>query len=361
MFKKFIKAVAATVLMASPLFGAGVNGLYRGQSANGPVMLQINPGPQGYLVGKLRSSNGLFAVVAQQNGSNLNGMFGAPGAGPMQFTGTVQDNGTLVLTCAGQTIQLQSNQPAPAVTPANPLSTDGTPSQIPTAQNTQGAAEDPIAAQMDALAKQAAAERQQELSQLPTARNYPQNYNNQAAPQGYPGAYGQMPAQTSAYGNYQAPASNYPTQPQTYQAPTYGNTPQYAPQYTPQYVPQSVPQYAPQYTPQYTPMPAQVPAMNLNQPADDSAIMSQYEHQQAVDDQMSLQRSDTTREQNRYVGPDGNEIVAPENATQVTVDQANQATYTTEQAPTPPADETVAQPYSYTAPETPAPAEGDGN
>jgi hypothetical protein len=77
---------------------------------------------------------------------------------------------------------------------------------------------------------------------------------------------------------------------------------------------------------------------------------------------MSLQRSDTMREQNRYIGPDGNEIVAPENATQVTVDQAGQATYTTEQAPTPPADETVAQPYSYTAPETPAaPAEGDGN
>jgi hypothetical protein len=103
----------------------------------------------------------------------------------------------------------------------------------------------------------------------------------------------------------------------------------------------------------------QQPAMSMNQPNDGSALMQQYEHQQAVDDQISLQRSDTMREQNRYVGPDGTEIVAPENATQVTVDQGGQATYTTEQAPTPPAEETVAQPYSYSAPA--APTEGDGN
>jgi len=100
--------------------------------------------------------------------------------------------------------------------------------------------------------------------------------------------------------------------------------------------------------------------MNLNQPHDGTALMSPYAHPQAVDDQISLQRSDAMREQNRYTGEDGTQYTAPENATQVTVDQAGQATYTTEQAPTPPADETVAQPYSYTAPAAPA-AEGDGN
>jgi hypothetical protein len=96
--------------------------------------------------------------------------------------------------------------------------------------------------------------------------------------------------------------------------------------------------------------PGAAPTASLNHPNDGSDIMQQYEQDQRVQDQLSLQRSDTMRDQNRYVGPDGTEYTAPLEATQVTVDNTGQATYTTEQAPTPPANETVAQPYDYSAP-----------
>jgi hypothetical protein len=358
MIKNLVKAVATGLLLSTSVLAADVNGTFKGQGPNGPVMLQIQPGPQGYLVGRLRSNGGVFAVVSQQNGDQLIGMLESPQGQPMQFSGMVHNDGSLVLSSGGSTVTLEPKEAAASKAASVDQTTGGqtTAGSVYGSQNSQPVAtpadpNDDVATEMQQLANQASRERAAEMAAITNPRN-----TQPAAAQNYPGAasgygaYGQAPVQANAGycggtyqtgGAYQTGAAN----------PSAGNyTMQQAPAY-----PSAYPSGGYAYTP-YTPMPQQ-PAVNYNQPNDGSAIMQQYEQQQAAQDQISLQRSDTMREQNRYVGEDGTQYTAPENATQVTVDQGGQATYTTEQAPTPPADETVATPYSYSS----TPAEGDGN
>jgi len=361
MIKSLIKAIAAGLLLSTSVLAADVNGTFKGQGPNGPVMLQIQPGPQGYLVGRLRGGRGVFAVVAQQDGNQLFGLLESPQGQPMQFGGLVQNDGSLILTSGGLTITLEPKDAA-ASKAASVDQTTGAPTtggQVYGSQNSQPAAtpvnaNDDVVTEMQQLANQAARERAAETAAITAPRNtQPAAQNYPGAASGY-GSYGQAPVQANAgyYGGaYQGgganqagaaypSAGNYtlpqaPAYPSAYPSGGYANVP-------------------------YAPMPQQQPALRYNQPNDGSAIMQQYEHQQAVDDQISLERSDTTREQNRYVGEDGTQYTAPENATQVTVDQAGQATYTTEQAPTPPADEPVVTPYSYSSGSSTA-TEGDGN
>jgi hypothetical protein len=368
MFKQFINssvitALALGLLFTTPLLAADPTGVFTGQAPDGPVVLQLHTGLQGYLNGQLQCNGRDFAVVASQNGNQLLGLVGAPGFQPVQLRASLRENGSIVLACNGSTIALQRNQ-----APTNPAMTnyaaqnDATSTAASTEQQAMQTAPanplapqptatpaDSVTADLSALADQASKERQAELAKL-------------YAPQNPQPMYQTNPQQSD---QYQTPNNSYSAQqPSIYQA---ANPQSAAGAYAPasayqmpqtQYQPQNYPT-APAYNYPAAPY-APMPAASYNQPNDGSAVMQNYEQYQAAQDQLSLQRSDAMREQNRYTGPDGQEITAPENATQVTVDQAGQATYTTEQAPTPPADETVAQPYSYSAPAAPA-AEGDGN
>lgn len=374
MSKHLINALAIALLFVTPVLAADPTGVFSGQASDGPVVLQLQPGQPGYLKGRLHCNGRDFVVVARQNGDHLLGLVGARGIPSVQFLASLQPDGSIILMCDNTSIALSRNQPAGAPADAgNPAMTSYA-AQANAASNAADAEQqamrgasadiasqqravmpaDPVTADLSAMADQAASERQAEMAKLYA----PQNPQQMAQPnsmqtepsqnpyaayptspaaggQGYYGAY-QAAGTTASSGSYQVP------QPQSYSA---------------------APAYA--YPTPYTPMPSQEPAASYNQPNDGSAVMQNYEQYQAAQDQMSLQRSDTMREQNRSVGPDGEQITSPLDATQVTVDQANQAWYTTEQAPTPPADQTVAQPYSYSAPEAPAAeapaAEGDGN
>jgi hypothetical protein len=280
MFKNAIKSFVAAVLFATPVLAADATGTFTGQSPNGPVVLQLHPSQRpGVLAGELHCGPNAFAVVAQQQGDRMAGLFGAPGIQPMQFVGAMQNNGVLTLVCNGSAIQLtRGGQPAPAQMPQQP---------------------------------------QQQWQQQRMAQQYqtvqPPSYSNPQPPAGYVYA---NPGYGQAYGNAGNGGYAYPGA--------------------------------------YTP----APAVNYNHPNDGSAVMKQYERYQAAQDQMALQRSDTMRGQNRYVGPDGTEYTAPIEATQVTVDNTGQGTYSTEQAPTCPPSETVAQPYNYSAPAASGAAEG---
>jgi hypothetical protein len=349
-FKNLIKACAASLIVAAPAFAADVDGVFKGQGAKGPVVLELHAGQRGYLTGELHCNHSTFAVVAKQDGDELAGIFGAPGVMPMQFTGSVEDNGALTVTCNGSTIELKHKTAAKANDNAADAQAAEAQAQAEIkmrqyiAQHTRPAAvdnnnTDTAEADYMATAREAARERQAMQAGMYGSQNSQPTAMDQSNTnsRGTYGAYGQMPVQTNAGyngggyqagGNYQDGASYSMPQAQSY--PNAGAGYGYA---------------AP-----YVPAQSQQPAVSYNHPDDGSASMQQYEQYQAVQDQISLQRSDAMRDQSRFIGADGTQIIAPDTATQVTVDQAGQATYTTEQAPAAPPMETVAQPYTYTAP-----------